>query len=351
MKIIIDNKIPFIEGSLEPYADVVYCPASAITAAVVRDADCLIVRTRTACNHELLHGSAVKFIASATIGTDHINGEWCSKHGVAWAAAAGCNASAVLQYTATALLAYAQRHSMLLQGKTIGIIGLGNVGSRVAMFAKALGMRIMCCDPPLHAAGRMDAGASLYEIAECCDVITFHTPLTCTGKHATYHLANADFFSYLRRCPLLINTSRGEVVDEVALCHALRTGAARDAILDVWENEPCISHETLSLAAIGTSHIAGYSANGKRMAAQMAVRAVGRFFHLPAAEWSPPSLPASALPVIDADMPMQHRIFALCSHYYDIWADDAALRGQPHASEQLRSAYILRSEPPLQDYF
>jgi erythronate-4-phosphate dehydrogenase len=357
MKIIIDNRIPFVDVVFEPYMNVDYRNAADITNAAVQDADALIVRTRTICNAALLHESRVKFIASATIGCDHIDDTYCHANGIAWTNAAGCNAGAVMQYVAAAILETAQRSNMLLADKTIGIVGAGNVGRLVAQFAAKTGMRTLLCDPPraeaegatndIIAANAANAFVPIEEIAANADIITFHTPLTYAGKHPTFHLADSNFFRQLSRNPIFINTSRGEVVDEPALRYAIAQGKVSAAILDVWENEPQIDEETLRLATIATPHIAGYSAEGKRNAAQMAVQAVARFFNLPLQTWQPPPLPLVATPTLPTNLSPQEKMYLLSRHFYDIMADDAALRSHPHSGEYLRSHYTLRRQPPI----
>jgi erythronate-4-phosphate dehydrogenase len=270
---------------------------------------------------------------------------YCRQHGIAWSNAPGCNAGAVLQYVAAAILEVAQRKNIVLRGKTIGIVGVGHVGRLVAQFSRQVGMTALLCDPPRAQQESMAGFCSLHQIAASADIITFHTPLTHEGRHATFHLADSAFFSKLSRNPVFINTSRGEVVDEPALRHAIANKKVSAAILDVWEGEPLISQATLALTAIGTPHIAGYSIQGKRMAAQMAVRALAYFFHLPLLEWTPEPLPPLPIPMVKPKN--QHELHAFCHSFYDIAADDACLRAAPHTAERLRSMYALRQELPL----
>jgi erythronate-4-phosphate dehydrogenase len=345
MKILIDSKIPFLCGIFEPYMEVDYRNAADITPSAVANADALIVRTRTACNAALLCGSQVKFIATATIGTDHIDADFCRRSGIAWTNAAGCNAGAVCQYVATALLTVARRRDIILQGKTIGIVGVGNVGRRVAAFAAQMGMRVLLCDPPRAEKDGNDAFVSLDKIANEAHIVTFHVPLTHSGKYAAYHLANEKFFGQLAQQPVFINTSRGEVVDEAALRTAVLQKQVSAAILDVWENEPFINTATLQLADIGTPHIAGYSAEGKARAGEMAVQAVAHFFGLPLADWKMPALPPYPTPMLNTNTLPQESMYRFYRHFYNIEADDAALRAAPHDGERLRNEYVLRREP------
>ena len=278
MKVIIDHKIPYIKEAIEKIADeVVYLPGHAFTKEEVKDADALIVRTRTRCNRELLEGSQVKFIATATIGYDHIDTEYCLKAGIAWTNCPGCNAGSVEQYVHSVLLLLKSEKGLDLKNSTIGVVGVGHVGSRVAKMAESLGMKVLLNDPP-----RADKGeqgfVDLETIARECDVITFHTPLNREGTYRTFHLADEDFFFSLKRNPFVINSSRGEVVDTASLLAALAAGKVKDAIIDTWEHEPHISKELLSVSYLGTPHIAGYSADGKANATRMSLKALCLFF-------------------------------------------------------------------------
>ncbi|MBO4536323.1 MAG: 4-phosphoerythronate dehydrogenase, partial [Bacteroidales bacterium] len=268
MKIVCDDKIPFLRGVFEPYAEVVYLPGAAITAADVRDADALIVRTRTRCNCALLEGSSVRVIASATIGYDHIDTAWCSEHGIEWANAPGCNSGSVAQYIASALKVLAERFDLDLGNTTFGIVGVGHVGGKVARVAQALGMRVLLNDPPRAAAEGPDGFVSLDDLIAGSDIITLHVPLTSE----THHLFDAGRLSQMRPDQILINTSRGEVVDGEALKSALRARRLATAVLDVWEHEPDIDPELAQLVEIATPHIAGYSQDGKAAGTTAAVR-------------------------------------------------------------------------------
>ena len=278
MKVVIDHKIPYIKEAIEKIADeVVFLPGHAFTREVVKDADALIVRTRTHCTRELLEGSQVKFIATATIGYDHIDVDYCREAGITWTNCPGCNAGSVEQYVHSVLLLLEREKGLELEKSTIGIVGVGHVGSRVKRMAESLGMRVLLNDPP-----RADKGeqgfVDLETIARECDVITFHTPLNREGTYATYHLVDEDFLFSLNRTPYIINSSRGEVVDTASLLAALSAGKVKDAIIDTWEYEPNISRELMEVALISTPHIAGYSADGKANATRMSLEALCEFF-------------------------------------------------------------------------
>lgn len=259
MHVLIDQYIPFLNGVLDPYATVDFIAPEEFTPARVQDADALIVRTRTRINKDLLAGSRVQFVATATIGYDHIDTSLDIPY---WTACPGCNAQAVCDYIQEALLA------VQLPYKSIGIVGYGHVGSRVAAMAEQLGMDVLINDPP------KGLGVSLDEIADQCDIITFHTPLDDT----TYHLCDAAFLSKCRPHALIINAARGGIVDEQALFES-----HHPCIIDCWENEPAIHHALCQSpqTLLASYHIAGYSVEGKRNASQMCLDALCRFFNLP----------------------------------------------------------------------
>ena len=278
MKVIVDNKIPYIAGEIEKIADkVVYLPGDAFTKEEVKEADALVVRTRTHCNRDLLEGSQVKFIVTATIGFDHIDTEYCHEAGIAWTNCPGCNAGSVEQYIHSVFLLLKREKGLKLEETTLGIVGVGHVGSRVKRMAESLGMKVLLNDPP-----RADKGekgfVDLRTIASESDVITFHTPLIKEGIYRTYHLVDKDFLFSLKRNPVIINSSRGEVVDTASLLIALSAGKVKDAVIDTWEYEPVISRELMEVAFLATPHIAGYSADGKANATRMSLEALARFF-------------------------------------------------------------------------
>lgn len=284
MKVVIDEKIPYIKEAIEAITDeVVYAPGNGFTPELVKDADALIIRTRTKCNRELLEGSKVQFIATATIGYDHIDVEYCRKAGIAWVNAPGSNANSVAEYIESALALLLKEHHLPLGEMKMGVVGVGNVGKLVSGKAVTFGMTVLENDPPRATHEGSKPFATLEQIAEECDIITFHTPLTMEGEYKTYHLADEVFFRSLKKKPIIINTARGEVVDTQALLKAMDEGlVSTDAIIDVWENEPDINRELLERAYIATPHIAGYSADGKGNATRMALEGLCRHFHVDA---------------------------------------------------------------------
>lgn len=338
MKVIVDNKIPFIREAIEKIADeVIYVPGKDFTPELVKDADALIVRTRTRCNRELLEGSKVRFIATATIGFDHIDTEYCREAGITWANAPGCNSASVAQYLQSSFLLLQQIKGIQLSGLTLGIVGIGNVGSKIVEVAHELGMRVLQNDLP-RADREGEAGfCSLQTLAEECDILTFHVPLYKEGKYKTFHLADEAFFRSLKRSPIIINTSRGEVIETAALLKALQTGLISDAVIDVWENEPDINLTLLYKVFIGTPHIAGYSADGKANATRMSLGSLCRHFGIQADYHIAPPEPEN--PIIIASTPTEAYL-----KMYDPRKDCEALRAHPELFEKLRGDYPLRRE-------
>ncbi|MFA6872380.1 MAG: 4-phosphoerythronate dehydrogenase PdxB [Bacteroidaceae bacterium] len=348
MHVIIDDKIPYIKGLIEQFPGkesitVTYLPGGEINADAVREADALIIRTRTHCDASLLTGSSVRFIATATIGFDHIDTEFCKEQGIFWTNCPGCNADSVAQYVESTLYILSEKINTSLSDLTIGIVGAGHVGSRVAKMAHELGLKVMCSDPPrADKEGAADPNGeklfySLAELADSCDILSFHTPLIREGKYPTYHLADADFFRSLSKKSILINTSRGEVVDNQALVKALRNGLIEEAIIDVWENEPHPLPELLDLVFLSTPHIAGYSADGKANATRMSLDAFCRFFGIKADYTITPPAPLK-------DLPNNLSAKEVALFAYDPRRDSEALRNHPEKFEQLRGNYPLRRE-------
>jgi len=350
MKVICDSHIPFLKGVLEPYCEVVYVPGRDISPATVKDADALIVRTRTKCDSTLLKGSKVRFIATATIGYDHIDTVWCRANSIEWTNAPGCNSWSVQQYMGSLLITMARRFGFECRQKTLGIVGVGNVGSKVARLAALLGFRVLLCDPPR---ARREGGSGFVDLDRIIsesDIISCHVPLTTQGEDATYHLIDSNVLSRMNSSQILINTSRGEVVDCQALRQALEKGALKAASLDVWENEPDIDSRLLELLFSGTPHIAGYSADGKAAGTMMCVQALGRFFDLPCKEWEVQDMPFPSQTLeftIDTkDRKPQDVLADAILHTYNVMDDDAALRKDILSFEKQRSEYPVRREFP-----
>ena len=347
MRIVADENIPFLKGVLEPYADVVYLPGKEISPGIVRNADALIIRTRTICNKELLEGSSVKFIASATIGFDHIDDKYCKKQGISWTNAPGCNSSSVQQYIAAVLVHVFRKHKLSAEDLTLGVIGVGNVGSKVANLGNILGMRVLLNDPPRERREGSVIFTELYDLIHQADIVTLHVPLAFSDPDKTYHMVNNRFLNCLKHDCLIINTSRGSVVDEPALKQTLKQGRLKGVILDVWDNEPEIDRELLQMVDIGTPHIAGYSQDGKANGTSMSVRSLAQYFKLPLENWYPEKIPSPAQPEIhlDGNVETPETIWQkLIHHTYPIERDDLALRNKLQDFEDLRGNYPVRRE-------
>lgn len=346
MIIVADDKIPFLRGVLEPWAEVRYLSGAKIGPAEVKDASALITRTRTKVDAALLQNSALKFVATATIGTDHLDIPALAAKGVTWTSAPGCNAESVAQWFTSALVRLWLKHGISWQGKTLGIVGCGNVGKRIANKARALGMKILINDPPRARAEGPAGFVDFDTILTQCEFITLHVPLERSGPECTLGLFDDAAFARVKSGAVIFNSCRGEVIVEPALRQALGKGL-KAAVLDVWDPEPEITPASLAAAAFATPHIAGYSVDGKANGTSMSVQALARHFGIPALlHWTPEQVPAPKTPVIDLRS-FSDPIDIICRAVlatYDIAEDDARLRADPSTFEALRGAYPPRRE-------
>ena len=290
MRIVADDNIALVRQAFEALGDVEAVPGQALDTEKVKEAELLLTRSGTRINRALLEGSAVRFVASAVIGTDHCDLNYLKENQIPFASAPGSNANSVAEYIIAALLMLAERRAFRLRDQTIGVIGVGNVGSKVVTKCRALGMRVLQNDPPL--ARRTDAPDLLpIEALMQADILTLHVPLTKDASDPTHHLVDASFLEKVKEGAVLINTSRGPVVDSAALQNALSSGCLSDAILDVWENEPHIAGELMDAVTLITPHVAGHSFDGKVNGTVMIYRAACEFLGRPAT-WNPaPLLP------------------------------------------------------------
>ena len=313
MQVIIDKGIPFLEGVFPSEIEVTFLSPEEITAESVRKADALFVRTRTRINKELLHGSQVRFVATATIGFDHIDQNYCREAGIRWVSCPGCNAQAVCDYVEEAISSIKSDKTDL----TIGIVGYGHVGKLVAQMAEGKGYKVLLSDPPLG------IGSSLKEIAPQCDVLTFHTPLTHDGEYPTFHLCNADILHLCKHNVLIINAARGGIIDEQALLSTLNSQLS--TAIDCWEGEPSLNKELVQKVDLASFHIAGYSIQGKMNASEMCLRAFCEFFSLPILSINKKLVPLQG----DSEPGWLKRI-------------TDQLKAEPEHFEQLRKQYKLR---------
>lgn len=287
LNIVADENMPGLEA-FAPFGNIRRLPGRRLSRQDLLDCDALLVRSVTQVNAALLQGTRVRFVGSATIGTDHVALDWLAQQGIAFAHAPGCNAQAVVEYVLQAILLWCQQRKRQPGGLSLGIVGLGNVGARLAAHAAALGIKVLACDPPREAAGEA-LGWPRGELEQllACDVISLHVPLTKTSSHATRHLLGATQLECLRQGQLLINTCRGAVIDNQALLARLQQENV-DCLLDVWEGEPQIMPELFSRVWRGTPHIAGYSLEGKLRGSYMLLEAL--------ASWRGESVTMPALP-------------------------------------------------------
>lgn len=340
LKIVADKAIPFLEGVFDPYADMTYLPGDKIGPEDVKDADVLMIRTRTKCNAALLEGSKVKFIATATIGTDHIDFPYCDSKGIVVRNAPGCNAGGVMEYVFSALYGLASRRSISLQGDTIGIIGVGHVGSLIERMGRALGFKILKCDPPRAEAEGSFGFCDLEYLLQNSQIVTLHVPLDET----TRGMANSEFFSLMQPGAFFINAARGEVVCDDALKAAIpKLGPV---IIDTWNHEPDIDLDLMDKVAIATPHIAGYSYQGKQNGTAAAVRAVAHYFGITELyEFFPKTdLPENEAVKLDLKDLNQGEIASVLQYNYPIFTDDFMLRLNPENFDKLRSEYNYRRE-------
>lgn len=349
IKIIADDKIPFLKGVLEPYGNIEYYPGKEITKDKIIDADALIIRTRTKCNADLLYDTNVKLITTATIGYDHIDTNYCEENNLKWLNAPGCNSLSVHQYITTVLLHIAEKENIDLTQKVLGIVGVGNVGSKIQKAANALGMKILLNDPPRERNESNSKFVSLEKIKEEADIITYHVPLNNDGIDKTYHLADEKFFNELNKMPIIINSSRGEVVETSAIKNAIKNKKVSNVILDVWENEPEIDLELLEMTDISTPHIAGYSAEGKANGTSVCVNAVNKFFNLGIQEnWYPTEIPLSKngneIEIDCSNKNDQQILSEAVSQTYDLLYDSILLKKSPETFEKQRGDYPIRRE-------
>ncbi len=371
------TSMPYVREAFETLGTVDLCEGRSLAPDAIRQADLLAIRSTTRIDRALLEGSRVRFVGTATIGTDHLDRAYLDQAGIRWCYAPGCNANSVAEYVTAALLCLAGRHGFELAGRTIGIVGVGNVGSRVLHKAQALGLRVLANDPPRARAGECahpvadpDPAAPLAapatgaaavpfrplgDVLAESDIVTLHTPLTREGADRTFHLADDAFFAALRPGAILINAARGPIVDSDALRRAMDRGIVRHAVLDTWEGEPDFPPDLLERCDIGTPHIAGYSFEGKVMGTVMVYREACRFLGAEPA-WSvapllpPPTVPALRLP--DQWPGLEDLLRLAVRQVYDIEADDRALRagagGDTAARrrhfDRLRNTYPERRE-------
>ncbi|MCQ2973369.1 MAG: 4-phosphoerythronate dehydrogenase [Bacteroidales bacterium] len=341
MKIVCDNKVRFLGDVFHGIANVEYYPGSEIDKTKVKDADALLVRTRTQCNENLLSGSSVKFIGTATIGFDHIDTNYCEKNGIFWTNAPGCNSGSVCQYIISVLHCLSKYYGFLLNKKTIGIIGAGHVGSKVIKASKILGMNVLVNDPPLQKLGNKDYDfCDIDYLLKNSDIVDIHVPFNKDGEYSTNHLVNSEFISKMKKNSIIINSSRGPVADNLELLEALKHEKILTAVLDVWENEPKINIELLQRVFLATPHIAGYSVDGKANATMQIVRQLSKFFNLNLNNWTP-SVKGYDGFMLNYDLITDYEQVIKS---YNVLRDSEKLKTSPEKFEWFRENYPTRRE-------
>ena len=355
MKIVADANIPFVKECFCSIGEVTVVGGREITPSVVADAEALLVRSITPVDEKLLAGSKVRFVATATIGFDHVDIDFLRRNNIGFASAPGSNANSAAEYVIAGLLDIGQKYALDLEGRSIGIIGVGNVGGRVAKKCEAMGMAIFLNDPPLK---RQTGDAKYLPLEKLfdCDFITFHTPLTFEGPDKTYHLADEKFFKSLKQRCVFVNASRGSVVDSSALKSAIRSGRLRAVMLDVWENEPDIDIELLEMVDLGTPHIAGYSLDGKIAGMIMIYKAACEYFAVEPKFDLKDFLPEPAVPELKVNPNIANDQDALLSSVqkiYRIDKDDTRLRRILDKPAENRGEYFdsLRKNYPVRREF
>lgn len=356
MRILADENIPKLFEYFSPYAEIKCKAGRLITAEDVKDVDALLVRSVTSVNAKLLEGSPVKFIGTCTIGIDHLDIDYLNAQQIAWTNAPGCNARGVVDYMLSSLTVLAERTGANWLDKTFGIVGVGQVGGRLAQVFKSLGLNVLLCDPPRARNEGLTNYVSLEQIINQCDVICLHTPLTQVGEDATWHLLNAQNLAQIKPHAWLLNASRGPVIDNQALADLIQKRSDIRLVLDVWEHEPLVNTTLLAYADIATPHIAGYSLDGKIRGTEQICHAFTRHFSLPLLEQSfYPSQNIEQLSLLgEGDFPAD--FYRLIRLVYDVRTDDAAMRlamqisateaDMAHAFDALRKHYPVRREIP-----
>lgn len=348
MKILVDENMPYARELFSRLGEVKAVPGRPIPVAKLDDADALMVRSVTKVNASLLEGKAIKFVGTATAGTDHVDDAWLKQAGIGFSAAPGCNAIAVVEYVFSALLMLAERDGFALRDRTVGIVGVGNVGGRLQARLEALGIRTLLCDPPRADRGDEGDFRSLDALVQEADILTFHTPLFKEGPYKTLHLADDALISRLKPGSILINACRGAVVDNAALLARLTAGQDLSVVLDVWEGEPDLNVDLLNTIDIGTAHIAGYTLEGKARGTTQVFEAYSAFIGHEQHVALDTLLPAPEFGRITLHGPLDQPTLKRLVHLvYDVRRDDAPLRnvaGIPGEFDKLRKNYLERRE-------
>lgn len=348
MKILADENIPFVNELFGPLGEVILRPGRSINANDVLDVDILIVRSVTPINEALLAGSKVKFVGTCTIGIDHLDCDYLESRGIAYASAPGCNAKGVVQYALSAMATLGLLDGGVNTHLKIAVVGCGNVGGTLLATLNDLGFDCFGVDPLIPASSLKGVELkSLNEVTQC-DVICVHAPYTTQGESPTHHLFDEQLISQLKKGVLLLNAGRGGVIDNTALLRAVEQGQDLTVVLDVWEPEPGLNTKLLERVSLGSTHIAGYSYEGRVNGSLMIHSALLQFLQ---SENEPgvstrdqvDDLIGQGKKTIEVDS-LSHAILAT----YDVRTDDKLLRAAaselPGSFDKLRKNYIKRRE-------
>lgn len=344
LRIAADASIPYLDIARANVIHIDPIAAERINAETLKDYKALIMRSTLRCDENLLRGTAIELLTTATAGFDHIDTAYCEANGISWRNAPGCNALSVAQYVMGCLCRLSMRDGIALLGKTIGIVGVGHVGKELQRLATAVGMNCLLCDPPRAQVEGAEGFVSLSEIAARADIISLHVPLTHEGEHASYHMIDEAFLSTCKRKPVLINACRGAVTATEALIRARKDGLLTALIIDCWEAEPQISKELLRVVDIATPHIAGFSANGKANASRACLYAISEQFDLKLTGIEQIQAPGPENPLIDLSLYSDHQIERALLHSFDPIQLDRDLRESVESFEEMRKRYNYHYE-------
>jgi erythronate-4-phosphate dehydrogenase len=339
MKIIVDENIPQAHEAFSGFGEVVFLAGREITNDILRNADILLIRSITKVNESVLKGTKVKFIATATAGTDHIDKEYLANNGITFADAAGCNSFSVAEYFTGAVSRIFSTKNIPFEGKTLGVVGIGNVGSKVVRFAKTLGFKVLINDPPLERKFGSQEFVSMDRILEC-DVITLHVPLYKSGIDKTVHLIDEERLSKIKSGTVLINASRGEVVNNTALKNRLTANNDLITVFDVWENEPILDYGLLEKVNFGSVHIAGYSMEGKVNGTEIIYNRLCAFLNT-SPVWKPkyPVIEKKEI-IVNTGKRLEDLLDEIITQIYDISVDDKLLRKGIGMEKEKQSKYF-----------
>lgn len=352
MIIAVDRAIQDWEKAFADFGDIRSYAAQDLRPAHVRDADILVVRTVTPVNASLLEGSSIRCVVAASAGTDHVDHEYLKARGIRFAYAAGCNANSVSEYISVVLHTIASCKGWILKDKSIAVVGAGKVGSRVAEKARALGMKVLLCDPPL----RDSTGDLQYEFMKDvldADILSFHVPLTCDGPYPTQHMVDGRFLGNLSSSQFLINSSRGAVFESQAVKAALAERRIEGVAIDVWEGEPGIDYSLLKLADIGTPHIAGNSLDGKIRATEMTREALVQYLGKPPGQPMRAVYPENRILRPKPGISPQDSVLSVLLQAFDVRREDTDLRALQDATHEKAAENFerLRTRRPLRPEF